>query len=92
MSGSASLMARFLALAFFIVVAMGIYTFMVKTDLQAAQARIGTVEKDLNTYKERTKQYQADSKGKGDELATCQAQTKDLQTQLEAASKRGGKR
>jgi septal ring factor EnvC (AmiA/AmiB activator) len=92
MSGSASVMARFLALAFFIVVAMGIYTFMVKTDLQAAQAKIAAVEKDRDGWKTRLNQYQDAGKTDKANFEQCTTQVKDLQAQLEAASKKTGKR
>jgi type II secretory pathway component PulJ len=40
MSSAATVMARFLALAFFLVIALGIYVFVQNSDLQAAEQQV----------------------------------------------------
>jgi cell division protein FtsB len=92
MGGTAGVMGRFLVLAFFVVVGMGVYTFMVKTDLQAAQMKIATVEADRDKWQKSATQYVSANKDNTAKVAALEAQVKDLQAQLEAASKKGGKR
>ncbi len=94
MSGSSGVLARFLVLAFFVVAAMGVYTFIVKTDLQAAQGKIEEVGKERDLWKTRFNQYQAEGKTTTASLEQCTAQVKDLQAQMEAAAakKPAGKR
>ena len=88
MGGSASVIARFLALAVLVVLGMAIYVFMVRSDLDAATAKISTVEQDRDRWQKTATQATATSKGAASELSQCKAQMTDLQTQLEAAMKK----
>ncbi len=88
MGGSAGIMARFLALAFLVVVGMAVYVFMVRTDLDAATAKISTVEADRDRWQKSAAAAQSTSKNDAAELSQCKAQVTDLQTQLEAAMKK----
>ena len=88
MGGSAGIMARFLALAVLVVLGMAIYVFMVRTDLDAAQAKISTVEQDRDRWQKTASQATASSKNDAGELSQCKAQVTDLQAQLEAAMKK----
>lgn len=88
MGGSAGIMARFLALAVLVVLGMAIYVFMVRTDLDAAQAKISTVEQDRDRWQKNASQAAVTSKNGAAELSQCKAQVTDLQAQLEAAMKK----
>ena len=84
MGGSASVMARFLVIAFFVVVGMGVYTFMINTDLEGAKDRLATATKDRDTWKTRVTQYGSESQTDASNLQMCQAKVTDLQAQIEA--------
>lgn len=93
MGGSASIMARIVALAVLVVLGMSIYVFMVRTDLDAAQAKISTVEQDRDRMKKTMDQSSMTTKAAASDLSQCKAQVTDLQAQLEAAMKKpAGKR
>lgn len=91
-------MARILVVAFFILVGMGIYTFTVKSDLEAAQIKTEEVTKDRDAWKTRMTQYQSEGKTVATNLEQCTSQKADLQTQLDtinaaaAAKKPAGKK
>jgi Tfp pilus assembly protein PilE len=88
MGGSAGLMARFLALGVIIVLGMAVYVHMVRSDLEAAQAKISTVEQDRDRWQKSANTAMASSKNDAADLSQCRAQMTDLQTQLEAAMKK----
>ena len=86
MGGSADVMARFLVIAFFAVVGMGVYAFMISTDLEGAKDRLASASKDRDTYKTRLTQYQSDSQADASNLQMCQGKVSDLQAQIDALS------
>ena len=86
MSGSTGVLARFLALAFFVIVGIGIYAFIVQTDLQAAQEKVRTIEEERDLWKTRFNQYQEEGQATTANLEQCTAQVNDLQAQIEAAA------
>ena len=92
MSGGIGLAARLLALALFVVIAAGVYAFMLRSDLEAAQVQLTKLSGERDTYKTRLDQYVAQGKDDAMALQSCQAQVADLQAQVEAASKKGGRR
>ncbi len=88
MGGSAGIAARLLAIAVLVVIAMGVYVFMVKTDLQAAQAKIATVELDRDAMKKKVDTSVMAAKSSDSTLSQCKSQVTDLQAQLDAMSKK----
>ena len=84
MSGSASVMARLLAVAFFIVVGMGVYTFNMKTNLDAATQQLEDVSKDRDTWKTRLTQFQSQNTTTKADLDSCNGKVTDLQAQVDA--------
>jgi Tfp pilus assembly protein PilO len=84
MGGSAGVMARFLVIAFFAVVGMGVWTFMINTDLEAARDSLASTQKDNETWKTRLSQYQSEGQSDATNLQQCQGKVQDLQSQMEA--------
>ena len=84
MGGSSDVMARFLVIAFFAVVGIGVYTFMINTDLEAARDQLATTTKDRDTWKTRLTQYGSESQADAANLQQCQAKVTDLQSQIDA--------
>ena len=88
MGGSSDVMARFLVIAFFAVVGIGVYTFMINTDLEAARDQLATTTKDRDTWKTRLTQYGSESQADAANLQQCQAKVTDLQSQIDALTKK----
>jgi hypothetical protein len=91
MGGSAGVMARFLVIAFFAIVGLGVWTFMINTDLEAARDTLANTQKDRDTWKTRLSQYQSESQTVASNLQQCQGQVQDLQSQMEALKPAGKK-
>lgn len=91
--GGSSLAARFLVLAFFVIVGAGLYAVTLKSNLGAAEVQLNTLAKDRDLYKVRLEQYAAQSKEDAQTIASLQGQVADLTAQLEAAkAKPAGRR
>jgi Tfp pilus assembly protein PilO len=86
MGGSSDVMARFLVIAFFAVVGMGVYAFMINTDLEGARDQLATTTKDRDTWKTRLTQYGSESQADAANLQMCQGKVTDLQAQIDALS------
>ncbi|MGE4064277.1 MAG: hypothetical protein AB7E79_12995 [Rhodospirillaceae bacterium] len=82
--GGTSLAARFLVLAFFVVVGAGLYAGILKSNLSAAEVQLNTIAKDRDLYKTRLEQYAAQTKADAQAIADLQAQVADLTSQMEA--------
>ena len=79
-------MARFVALAILLALAAGVYGFIQRSNVTAAQMQIGALNAELEKWKTSTKQYQDTSKTASADLETCHAQVTEITTQLEAAT------
>jgi NADH dehydrogenase FAD-containing subunit len=82
--GGSNLAARFLVLAFFVVVGAGFYAVALKSNLSAAEVQLNTIAKDRDLYKTRLEQYASQSKSDSQAIANLQAQVADLSAQLES--------
>jgi Tfp pilus assembly protein PilE len=78
-------MARFVALAVLLAIAAGVYGFIQRSNVTAAQMRIAETQKELETWKVRTAQYQSESKSAAAGLEACNAQVNQVQAALDAA-------
>jgi uncharacterized protein HemX len=78
-------MARFVALAILLAIAAGVYGFIQRSNVTAQQMRIAEVQKELETWKVRTTQYQSESKAASTGLEACNAKVAEVQTALDAA-------
>ena len=81
--GGTNLAARFLVLAFFVVVGAGLYAVTLKSDLSAAEVQLNTIAKDRDLYRTRLEQFAAQGKEDTQAIANLQAQVADLSAQLE---------
>lgn len=85
-------MARFVALAILLALAAGVYGFVQRSNVVAAQMQIAETEKELATWKTRATQYQTENKTSSASLETCRAQVTEAQTALEAATSAAAKK
>ncbi len=79
-------MVRFVALAIMLAIGAGVYGFVQQSNVAAAQLRIDATEKELQTWKTRLTQYQAEGKTVAANLETCNAKVVEIQTALDAAT------
>ncbi len=79
-------MVRFVAIAILLALAAGVYGFIQRSNVTAAQMQIAAVQKELETWKTSARQYQDVSKTSAADLETCRAQVTEITTQLEAAT------
>ena len=79
-------MARFVALAILLALAAGVYGFIQRSNVAAAQMQIANLNAELAKWKTSTQQYQDVSKTASADLETCRAQVTEISTQLEAAT------
>ncbi len=79
-------MARFVALAILLAIAAGVYGFIQRSNVTAAQMQIANLNTELEKWKTSTKQYQDVSKTASTDLQSCRAQVTEITTQLEAAT------
>ena len=86
-------MARFVAIAILLAIGAGIFGFMQMSNLSTAELRLAKAESELADLKKKTGQNAADAKSAMALLASCKDQVTELQTALDAASKKpAGKR
>ena len=78
-------MVRFVALAILLALAAGVYGFIQRGNVVAAQMQIDATNKELATWKERATQYQMTSKTATSEVDACNARVTEIQTALDAA-------
>ena len=82
--GGSGLAARFLVLAFFVLVGAGVYAGVLKSNLSAAEVQLNTIAKDRDLYKVRLEQYAAQTKADARAIENLQAEVADLSAQIEA--------
>lgn len=86
-------MARFIAIAILLAIGAGLFAFMQMSALSTAELKLAKVESELADLKKKTGQNAADAKSAMTSLAACKDQVTELQTALDAASKKpAGKR
>ncbi len=79
-------MARFVAIAILLAIAAGVYGFIQRSNVTAAQMQIAETQKELATWKTRANQYQSENKSASASLESCKAQVTEIQTALDAAN------
>lgn len=78
-------MVRFVAIAILLALAAGVYGFIQRGNVAAAQMQIEATNKEMATWKERANQYQMTSKTATSDLDTCNAKVTEIQTALDVA-------
>ncbi len=78
--------AQLLALAFFMIVGLGVYIYMLNSDIQATRHSIAAVEKDRNSWKSRFDEAEAKTETAAASLTQCTAQVQELQSRIEASA------
>ncbi len=78
-------MVRFVALAIMLAIGAGVYAFIQKSNVAAAQMQIAATTKELETWKTRLNQYQAEGKTVASNLEQCTAKVTEIQTALDTA-------
>ncbi len=78
-------LAQVIAVAFFVVVGIGVYAYTLHSDLEATRHSITAVEKDRNSWKSQFDEAQAKGVSATASLEQCTAQVQDLQSQIEAS-------
>ena len=85
MSDSTRIMSRLLALAFFIVVGLGIYAYSAWSHLQTTRSSLVALQLDRDSWKTKFNDEQKDSTAQKTSLNQCTAQIQDLQAQVKTA-------
>jgi multidrug resistance efflux pump len=82
----------FMGVAFIAVLGLAIYSYMLREDLAKAKAAVVAVEQNRDSFKQKLDDLGKTNAARGAALDTCNAQLKDAQAQLEAASKKPARR
>ncbi len=78
-------MVRLVAIAILLALGAGAFAFVQMSNVKAAEMQLAATQAELQTWKTRMTQYQAEGKTVAANLEQCNVQKAEIQTQLDAA-------